>query len=366
MFHLGLAYDYDDRIFEYMTLGHDGEGRVRAALNLIKSDKPRPDVVSMILEILGLRYMLSESVLFHHAKDAHSAMLSRALLESRFIVDLLNARRPKNNILREYMAKPGSQVRSYWDDPEQPSGIEVQEMLALGDDELIAKLAADQDDCAATLGHMLEGRQLYSLVMTISYADAQRCHAQDEIIDVTHRSPAFRHALERQIEDELSMPRGSVLFYTPSAEMNVKLAQVHVLAGEKAVPLDDHEKRSANALTDGFLQAQIARFHRLWRSYVFVHPEIRPEQRELVEEYVKGRFALAANTGNPAQRRKAQDRSYRSIAQRLLAASDPTVPVGELERVARAEIRFREEDHARPVSARLEVMRAALNARRAP
>ena len=76
---IGLNQEYDDRVFSYFDLAPDDNGRVRLALRTIKQQGLRLDAVSEVLNVLRIRYTLSERVLFHHTKNIASAMLGQAL-----------------------------------------------------------------------------------------------------------------------------------------------------------------------------------------------------------------------------------------------------------------------------------------------
>jgi HD superfamily phosphohydrolase len=75
----GLNQEYDDRLFSYFDLAPDDDGRIRLALRTIKPQGLRLDAVSEVLNVLRIRYTLSERVIFHHTKNIASAMLGEAL-----------------------------------------------------------------------------------------------------------------------------------------------------------------------------------------------------------------------------------------------------------------------------------------------
>ena len=330
-YHLGIEYNFDDRIFEYMTLATDSEGRTRFAIALLKTNKFRHDATTQIIELLNLRYMLAECALFHHAKDSHSAMLSRALLESDFLLSLACATRDeKTSEALKARYEEDQHVASYF---EKPFGIAPGELLYLGDDELIARLAKDANPITATLARMLESRQLYRTCAEIDYATASHANAQSQIVQELHDEPATRFRLERTLEQELSLPRGSVLLYCPSKEMNLKVAGVHILAAVVAVPLSVYEVEHGRKLTSGFLDAQLERFRRLWRMYVFVHPAVPARAAERASQYVRARYFLnSAGKAHP-QREKQRDRDYRRLAAEIYAERHPTTPVGQFDRL---------------------------------
>ena len=72
----GLVSQFDDRIYRYLELRRVKD-KTRLAIR-IYTKKIRLDVLSEILNILKIRYLLSERVLFHPTKCAAGAMLGRA------------------------------------------------------------------------------------------------------------------------------------------------------------------------------------------------------------------------------------------------------------------------------------------------
>ena len=70
----GLAHDYDDRVFRYFTVA-DGH----LALHMSKHGMERPDARSEVIQLLRMRYFLTERVYYHHTKVVAGAMISKAV-----------------------------------------------------------------------------------------------------------------------------------------------------------------------------------------------------------------------------------------------------------------------------------------------
>ena len=70
----GLAQNYDDRVFRYFTVS-DGH----LALNMTKHGMERPDASSEVIQLLRMRYFLTERVYYHHTKVVAGAMISKAV-----------------------------------------------------------------------------------------------------------------------------------------------------------------------------------------------------------------------------------------------------------------------------------------------
>ena len=71
---VGFAQYYDARVFQSFIL--DGS---RFAINLEKHGMLRHDALSELINLLRIRYTLSERVYFHHTKIASGAMISKAV-----------------------------------------------------------------------------------------------------------------------------------------------------------------------------------------------------------------------------------------------------------------------------------------------
>jgi HD superfamily phosphohydrolase len=70
----GLSQYYDPRIFESFIV--DGG---RLVVNVEKNGQIRQDTLSELVNLLRIRYTLSERVYFHHTKIASGAMISKAV-----------------------------------------------------------------------------------------------------------------------------------------------------------------------------------------------------------------------------------------------------------------------------------------------
>ena len=70
----GLAQNYDDRIFRYFIVDNG-----QLAINMTKHGMERPDARSETVQLLRMRYFLTERVYYHHTKVAAGAMISKAV-----------------------------------------------------------------------------------------------------------------------------------------------------------------------------------------------------------------------------------------------------------------------------------------------
>jgi hypothetical protein len=58
--------------------------------------------------------------------------------------------------------------------------------------------------------------------------------------------------------------------YCPKLDMNVKIAKVQIALSDEVLPFDEFERIHGRELSGGHLEAQVDRFHRLWRIHFFI------------------------------------------------------------------------------------------------
>src|SRR5207237_7522814 len=164
----GLSQYYDPRIFESFIVEEN-----RLVMNLEKHGMLRQDALSELVNLLRIRYTLSERVYFHHTKVSSGAMISKA-------VELA---------LRE--------------------GLGVEELRMLRDETLIWTLR-ELYTRNTTVGHLLnrlDARQLYRAchVLTSEIGEKRR-------LEIVTR---FHHDLEVREDAETTIARASGI--TPNA-----------------------------------------------------------------------------------------------------------------------------------------------------
>ena len=184
------------RIFDYLTLAEDKKGRTRLAITLTKGGL-RHDVISAILGVLDVRYALTETVIYHHAKCAASAMLGKAAW-------LCNLK-------------------------------ESDALYSIGDEGLLRLLAeTEQKDTEAknAANRLLEGlkaRRFHKRVFKVTMAARGPYDtAHTKPLPNRLKSPADRAKIEREIELDLALPMGSIILFCPSPKMALKEASVLV------------------------------------------------------------------------------------------------------------------------------------------
>ena len=104
----GIRATYDDRIFRYFGIGdhrYKGKRYRRIVIKLVKNGRMRGDCLADLLDILKLRYNLSDKVLFHPQKCAADAMLIKAVRNLRISADHL-MRFSDDGFLDEFREEP--------------------------------------------------------------------------------------------------------------------------------------------------------------------------------------------------------------------------------------------------------------------
>lgn len=222
----GLAHHYDDRIFRAFALC--GE---RLVMRLVKHGMDRPDARSEIIQLLRLRYFLTERVYYHHTKVVAGAMISKAVEQGL-----------ERSLLRE------------------------DDLLELNDWTLLDRLQTAGMPEARTLIERVQRRALLKrgyVVSGRSIAEEQR----REWVARYHKSPQGRAVVERELAAALGVPFEEVVLYCPALTV-MKEAAVPVETSRGAGLLNDPGEDSLLEIHS--LQQ---RYADLWRFYVFVPPE---------------------------------------------------------------------------------------------
>ncbi|PYS47456.1 MAG: hypothetical protein DMG13_27930 [Acidobacteria bacterium] len=206
----GLSQYYDARLFESFVLDNS-----RLVINLEKHGVLRHDALSELVNLLRIRYTLSERVYFHHTKISSGAMISRA-------VELA---------LRD--------------------GLTAEELRVLKDETLIWILRErySKNPVVAHLLSRLESRQLYRAchVLTTDIGERRR----QEIVDRFHHDPVQREAAEAAIARAAGIEPQAIIIYCPSPGMSLPEAEVAVrLEGGQIQPLSGSNNEEIRILKE--------------------------------------------------------------------------------------------------------------------
>jgi len=227
----GLAQNYDDRVFRHFVVEQD-----QLAINMTKHGMERPDAHSETVQLLRMRYFLTERVYYHHTKVAAGAMVSKA-------VELAH----EHGVLDEAV------------------------LLQLTDGGLFERLRRTPrteapDPRIAGLVDRLDTRRL----LKRGYVVSERSVSPDErrtLVERLHQTPPARRAAEADLAAAVGCAPAEVIVYCPALTvMKEAAALVRMPAGLARLndPVPPH---------DPDIAAIEARYAALWRLYVFVPAE---------------------------------------------------------------------------------------------
>jgi len=295
----GLPHSLGQRFTSaFFIVGSErGPYRERLALNIMRDEHERTDIVSELLKALRYRYELTERVLVHHAKLSADAMLGEAIERWGWAVWYSEAEKAGRLDPAQFgsrfdpMAIPERRQSMRVEYPEDERQIHHSTRAQLdshfrqiGDEELIGTLRGLPDDSdlskrtapllrhAAELAEDLQQRRLFKQVARVGPRDAPAVALWEKFGD-----PDKRAALEFGAQRFAKLgkePR--VIIWLPPPEMRLKLAGVLVNHSRGISPFVDYE-RSGRRRGSEIYDAHEA----LWAAYVFVHPEIERDPKKV-------------------------------------------------------------------------------------
>jgi HD superfamily phosphohydrolase len=219
----GLRVSYDARIFRHFR--EDG----RLYLEAQKNGILREDVISEIVNLLRLRYFLSERVYFHHSKTASGAMISRA------VECAVNA------------------------------GLTLEDLCELTDDRLMMLLAMRYSKIKAVdilLGHF-SAHRLYKRAYVLTRLVGEK--RLGELVETYHFNRQAREEAEQSLTRKLRLKEGELIIYCPAQKMQLKEADVRVR-------IDSGPPRTLAELSVPEIKVLQDKHRDLWKFYVFVAP----------------------------------------------------------------------------------------------
>src|SRR5260370_35728907 len=177
----GIRATYDSRIFRYFGVDNH-KGYQRVVIQLVRHGRVRNDALADLLDILKLRYNLSDKVLFHPKKCAADAMLIRAI---------------------------------------SLSGLSEMDLMQFSDDGLLDNLRD------STLVGMIRQWKLFKSVFVCSksqintYDDEQQ---KNDLIRNLHKDEGLRKKIEGRVAEAVGLGsnKNSILIFCPSPNMTLK------------------------------------------------------------------------------------------------------------------------------------------------
>jgi uncharacterized protein len=218
----GLSQYYDARIFESFVVENG-----RLVMNLEKRGILRRDTLSELVNLLRIRYTLSERVYYHHTKIASGAMICKAVelaLQEGFAIEELRSLKDETlqfTLVQRFAAHPG----------------------------------------IVHLIDSLERRQLYRACHTLTVdigEDRRRA-----VVDQFHYDARQREQAERALAAAAGILPHQVIVYCPSFGMALPEAEVPVrMEGGKVLPLSGSNNEEIRILKD--------KHKALWKFFVLV------------------------------------------------------------------------------------------------
>jgi HD superfamily phosphohydrolase len=241
------------RIYDYFQLESN-----RLCIRLTKGGL-RPDIVSAILDLLDMRYALTERVVFHHAKCIASGMLARAVRLSGYNPD--------------------------------------DELLAMGDEQFlnhIEEVAKEgksfESKGASMLIDSLRSRRLYKRIFKVE-SDARkqwdkRSKENDKFCRTWREGKSVEDLL-RKIEDRHKLPRGALVLWCPKGKSGMKLVEAKVIwehsdGWSKPVELRSEEVHRQFPGVWNRVQTIENQYQDLWTFWIAIHPEYIEKARTVI------------------------------------------------------------------------------------
>lgn len=227
-FFCGLNQRYDARVFK--LFGLTGGAKPQLFLDAQRNGVLRQDALSEIINLLRIRYFLSERVYFHHTKTVSGAMVSRAVEEA------------------------------------VAHGLTQGEIAQCTDEGLLSLLESRFSNLTIVshLVNRLRSRRLYKRVflLTAELPEARRL----EFVDAYHFDAHRRAKAEAEIARAVKLKPEHLIVYCPALKMQLK-------EGRFLVRVDDGAERMLDELPVDEIGILKERHRRLWRFYVFLSSE---------------------------------------------------------------------------------------------
>lgn len=299
----GLRIALGDRFMDdfYVRRSHHVFRASRMVVRISRGAQQRRDITTELLKYLRYRYELSERVLYHHAKLAADAMLSKLLemwgdwlwedIAKTYRSDVVTKLSTRDLVtLKDEFAKlvpdasvDANGVRKEDEEPLHLAHIIDRDVRARIEDRLIrhsddglleylrdwAGGAEPETDrrrgAIASLATSVQTRQLYK---PIGSAQGSADQSNDVAIHKRFGSPDIRREVERDAAAYAGVDSGwKVVVWVPKPGMRLKVAEVLVDSGGQVQPLDATGAAGVKDLYES---------HRnLWAINVYVHPDVR-------------------------------------------------------------------------------------------
>jgi HD superfamily phosphohydrolase len=258
----GMPAAIGDRFLDFFGISPSSslapEDRNRMVLNLDKRGMPRPDVESEVVKLLTYRYELVERVYFHHAKNAASVMLARAVQEQGLADEDVSSDEHFDRLNDATLLLCAA-------DPAIAHSLGVP----------LAERSRARQHLATSLIERLQVRDLYKIAYLGVHDDLA-----DKVGDLhdAYGAPLARVKLENLIARLAGLTPGDVLVHIPPPPMLLKLADVRILTHRgQVISLEEWD-----AMHSGRTSALVDAHRRLWRLAVYVPSDLDEKAKRLV------------------------------------------------------------------------------------
>jgi HD superfamily phosphohydrolase len=244
------------RIYDYFKTEEKslpgGLRQERLCIRLTKGGL-RMDVVSAILDLLDMRYALTERVIVHHAKAMASAMLARAcrlcgLEDAPILSDMGDER------FLDYLGKRANECKN------QSAG-----------------------DGAKVLLEQLRSRRLYKRIFKVQRQamlewDRNKSQNDDDLFCTRWRNGPRVEEMLSKVEDRFNLPRGTLVLWCPEGRSGMKLVDVNVVWDQPGgihppVKLRSEEVHRQFPAVHDRVETIENQYLGLWTFWIGIHPE---------------------------------------------------------------------------------------------
>ncbi len=242
----GISATYDSRIFRYFGVA-EHKGHKRAVIQLIKNGRVRNDALADLLDILKLRYNLSDKVLYHPKKCAADAMIIKAVSES---------------------------------------GLGDDDLMQYSDDGLLDHLRKQP------LVEMIRQWKLFKSVFVCGHGQINTYNEKYQkrrLIRELHENTELRGGIEKRVEREMGFPvnQTSVLIFCPSPKMTLKPVRALVQWKDGTIRRLNEIGKDDDPLTYDQVALLQEIYPQLWKLYLFVDPDIRSHAKSIQTKFVE-------------------------------------------------------------------------------
>ncbi|MGA2518155.1 MAG: HD domain-containing protein [Thermodesulfobacteriota bacterium] len=259
------------RLFDYIELRQNEktQGSTRLVIKLTKKGDWRHDVLSAIINILNVRFALTEAVIYHHAKCEASAMLGK-------IASLCNL-----------------------SESEELYNIGDEGFMDLLENKIgeIEKISKQKAESARQLLHSLESRRFYKRFHIIPASEQKAPGRAD--LSIVYSFPQKRFDFENRIENKFGLPPGSIILFCPTSKMALKEAEALVVyekMGSSGNLEEAIEKLNSNECLENLkmrheslalrVRNVMDQYRALWKLYVFINPSLIPIYGAVLKEEI--------------------------------------------------------------------------------